>query len=230
MRRIDKDVLITRFESVHHGKYSYSKMEYKNMHTPIDILCPIHGVFSQKPNNHLHGNGCPMCSGNKPVRSVPMDLKPKDKGVVIVPLNGGNYAQIDDVDADLVCGYTWTCHQGYAKTHVNGVLTRMHRLILNPSPNEDVDHIDLNKLNNRRSNMRICSRQQNLRNRNGMGGSSSYKGVRLHKTINKWTAQIGYNSKQLYLGAFNTEVEAAKAYDEAAKKHHKDFARLNFPE
>nr|WP_269140600.1 HNH endonuclease [Proteus terrae] len=94
-----------------------------------------------------------------------------------------------------------------------------------------IDHIDGDKLNNRIENLRICTHNQNQHNQ-GIRASnkSGYKGVSWMKSVKKWQAQICCNSKVTHLGLYTNKIEAAKAYDEAAKKLHGDFAWLNFPE
>lgn len=94
---------------------------------------------------------------------------------------------------------------------------------------EEIDHIDNNTLNNRIENLRGCTHQQNMRNRlPHQGGSSQYLGVTWDRRNKKWKAQIGDNGVVKHLGRFFDEEEAARAYDEAAKIHHGEFANLNF--
>lgn len=89
------------------------------------------------------------------------------------------------------------------------------------------DHIDGNKSNNLSSNLRPCTYAENLRNKKlTKSNTLGYKGV--SKSGNKFTAQITYNYKNIYLGTYKTIEEAARAYDKAALKLHKDFAKLNF--
>ena len=92
-----------------------------------------------------------------------------------------------------------------------------------------VDHIDHNGLNNCRSNLRLSTMAQNVRNTISRGGSSKYKGVHWCKRSKKWTGQICFNGKGHHLGGFRDEIEAAKAYDKRAKELHGEFACLNFP-
>lgn len=91
-----------------------------------------------------------------------------------------------------------------------------------------VDHKDRNPFNNQKSNFRICDHQQNLCNR-GPNNQRKYKGVSFDKRVNRYQARICKLYKQIHLGNYNTEIEAAKAYDKAAKKYHGEFAYLNFP-
>jgi hypothetical protein len=107
----------------------------------------------------------------------------------------------------------------------------MHREIIDPPYPLVVDHINRNALDNRKANLRPATRAQNVLNRPYIrpdGCYSKYKGVSWHKHQKKWQAQICYNGRNKCVGCFDDEIDAAKAYDEAAKKYHKEFAVLNF--
>jgi hypothetical protein len=96
--------------------------------------------------------------------------------------------------------------------------------------NKICDHKDSNTLNNRRENLRECSAAQNLQNtRKRPGLSSRFKGVYWDKKNRKWMARVQHNRKWHYLGRFENERTAAKAYDALAKDLFGDFAKLNFP-
>ncbi len=111
----------------------------------------------------------------------------------------------------------------------------MHTLILENKlerilkPNEEVHHINENGLDNRRENLMVVTRSQHkMLARKRKKYTSRHKGVSWAKRDKKWKVQITINWKQIYLGLFNSELEAAKAYDEAAKELFGEFAKLNF--
>jgi hypothetical protein len=111
-------------------------------------------------------------------------------------------------------------------------LVWMHREVL-PSPKGlFVDHINHCGLDNRRSNLRLATRRQNMYNRRKLrtGLTSLFKGVYWRKDTKRWRANITVDGKKISLGQFLSEIDAAKAYDNAAKIYHKEFAQLNFSE
>ena len=98
----------------------------------------------------------------------------------------------------------------------------------NPEEKRCVDHIDGDRTNNHHGNLRYATHSENSRNQKTRTNKSSiYKGVYLHKSRNKWMARIDVDSKQMFLGYFEVEREAAEAYNAAALEHYKKFARLN---
>jgi hypothetical protein len=154
-------------------------------------------------------------------------------------LTQGKYALIDEADFDLVSQHKWQAkpHRrtvyAAAGLYENGRhrVIRMHRLILQAGDGQSVDHINGDGLDNRRANLRFATPSQNQHNRRGSAkASSSYKGVFWHKGSRKWLAQITVNWKAIYLGLYADEMEAALAYDCAARELHGEFARLNFPD
>lgn len=107
----------------------------------------------------------------------------------------------------------------------------MHREIIKVDDGKFVDHINHNGLDNRKANLRPATQTENNRNRRKARRKkfgSKYKGICWNKNEKRWTARIMYNRKSKYIGIFDDEIVAAKAYDRAAKKHHGEFAALNF--
>lgn len=143
-------------------------------------------------------------------------------------LPGQQQCFVDDEDYDSLIG-KWTVNDsGYAVRWNNNLKLnqRMHRVILDAPIGLDVDHIDGNRLNNQRSNLRIATRNMNNGNRNVRQDSiSGIKGVRFYQ--NKWQARIVQNYKEIHLGRFNTAGEAARAYNQAALIYFGEFAKLN---
>ena len=157
----------------------------------------------------------------------------------LIPLSQGLYAQVDDLDYKWLSCRKWTVKRNrsihYAFRQVQTGPKRhatvyMHREITLARPGQQVDHVSGNGLNNQRSNLRLCTHAQNLRNQRAQAGrSSKYKGVSWLKARKKWEAYIKVNRVKHHLGRFEDEIEAAKAYDSAAIKFFGEFARLNFP-
>jgi len=108
----------------------------------------------------------------------------------------------------------------------------MHREVLPPPKGLFVDHINHCGFDNRRSNLRLVTLRQNMYNRRKLRKNltSLFKGVYQRSDTKLWRANITVDGKRIHLGQFHSEIDAARAYDEAAKKYHGEFARLNFPE
>ncbi len=144
------------------------------------------------------------------------------------------FAMVDDDDYEEISKHKWFCtNDGYAaRRPPNGYGKKqewMHRQILGLKKGGLVDHKNGNRLDNRKENIRKCSHSQNASNTGKYkNNSSGYKGVAWNKVTKKWSAQIGINGKVKTLGHFFCLIKAAKAYDEAAKKCHGEFASLNF--
>lgn len=97
----------------------------------------------------------------------------------------------------------------------------MHRVIMNPPVGMEVDHINRNKLDNRRSNLRICTHAENLANRiKPRNNTSGYKGVVWNKSRSKWLAQITVKKRHIYLGQFDDIEEANEAYNLGFVKYY----------
>jgi len=151
--------------------------------------------------------------------------------ILIIKSKGQDHiCYYDPQDHELISCYNWSLHnRGYAVTTIKGKPVLMHRLVMGivDRPDIEVDHIFHDKLDNRRSQLRICTRAENRRNaRKLMKGSSKFKGV--YRDGKLYHAQINAG-KVRNLGRFYSEATAGRVYDEAAKEAYADFALLNFP-
>lgn len=154
-----------------------------------------------------------------------------------IKLTQGYVATVDNEDYDRVNQFKWQIKKcgnaiyacGWVGEWKNKKRMAMHRFIMNIPLNDirKIDHADHDGLNNQKSNLRICTQFENMKNRISKNGSSKYKGVHWHKRDRKWYAQIRVNKKTIHLGIFAWEDQAALTYNKAAKKHHGEFALLN---
>jgi hypothetical protein len=155
-----------------------------------------------------------------------------------IPLTQGKFAIVDPEDYQRLNKVKWhTCGKRgvfYARQNkrINGkqVTTLMHRAVVSVPNDMVVDHINHNGLDNRKANLRPATRSQNICNSLPRQHSSRFKGVAFDKVRKKWEVQVAYRGQKICLGRFVDEIEAAKAYDEAAKKYQGEFAVLNFPD
>ena len=143
--------------------------------------------------------------------------------------------EVDDDVASEISGFAWKIDwHGYVmrKTTIDGRHGRnvlLHRYVMRcNNPSVIIDHKNTNKMDNRKSNLRQATCQQNSFNRlKEQGRLSQFKGVTWHKKCGKWQCSIGHNGKLKYLGLFEDEHEAGHAYNRAAIELHGEFARLN---
>lgn len=147
-----------------------------------------------------------------------------------IELNNGFFSLVDDEDYPLLSCLHWYLVKSsktfYACNHFVG---KIHQLLMPVDAPLLVDHIDRNGLNNQKSNLRICTKQQNAWNQEKKGpGTSKYKGVYFDSTRNKWMSRIRIGGITKNLGRFSSEIEAAKTYDKFALIHFKEFSCLNF--
>lgn len=153
-----------------------------------------------------------------------------------VLLTKGLKALVDDEDFQKVNAFKWCaskcCNMWYAMRGEtrNGKRRTiyMHRFIMNALPNTEIDHRDNNTMNNQKSNLRFCTRSQNLMNaRIRSDNVSGYKGVIWIKRSRKWMAYMRRNGHMKYIGLFNSAADAARAYDSQAIDFNEIFAKTN---
>lgn len=137
---------------------------------------------------------------------------------------------VDDEDYEFLNQYYWHADINNCVASSRGGRNRIliHRLIMNAPSNLEVDHIDGNRLNNQKNNLRLATSSQNKCNRGARkDNKSGYKGVSWHSQNSKWTARIKAGNVYKYLCLFNDIQDAVKAYNKAAIEYHKEFAFIN---
>jgi len=149
-------------------------------------------------------------------------------------LTQGKVAIVDIEDMPRVAGYKWSAlrtknGRWYAKARDGSRWIYLHRVIMGAPDELDVDHKDHDGLNNRRDNLRLATRTQNLGNQRRRRSKNKFKGYTAHPTPGRWIAQIRFKGKHVYIGAFSSEREAAEAYDRKALELYGEFAAINFP-
>jgi hypothetical protein len=162
-------------------------------------------------------------------------MENKPENFKLIPLTQGKFAVIDGEDYDRLSQYTWYVAKSgstFYACRVRGHTTvHIHREIMRAAEGMICDHKNHKGLDNRKSNLRLCTSSQNARNQQARAGcTSKYKGVCWHKKHKKWQARIACNSSRMHLGSFDNEIDAALAYDRRAIEVFGEFAWLNFPE
>ena len=130
----------------------------------------------------------------------------------LILLTQGKFAIVDAEDYDRLVRYKWCAAKSretfYAQRCSNGKIVSMHRVIMGAPKGVMCDHRNHNGLDNRRSNLRLCTSAQNQYNKRPAKGSSSrYKGVVLRRDYKRWRARIGFKRKRMHLGDFTSEIK-----------------------
>jgi hypothetical protein len=151
------------------------------------------------------------------------------------------FALVDDEDYDFLMQWNWAVAKVHEKFYVSRKINDkhiyIHRVIMKAEKHQEIDHIDNNPLNNQKSNLRFCTRSQNIANRKSRG-KSKYLGVskRIKRYIKQdgkiveyiyWEVGLRARKQRLFRGMYRTEIAAAIAYNKAALKYHGEFAKLN---
>ncbi len=148
-----------------------------------------------------------------------------------IKLTQGKFALVDSCDFEYLNQWKWHYNRyAYHSFNKNGKWSEvgMHRMIINPSDKECVDHINHDKLDNRRSNLRIATNSQNQHNSMlSKINKTGFKGIIWHKRDKRWQVQIRLDGKRTYLGCPTKLQDAIKLYDNCAKKHFGEYAFTN---
>lgn len=152
----------------------------------------------------------------------------------LIALTQNQNAIVDVTDFEWLDQWNWfaalTRWGFYAqRRNCTGEIVHMHREIIHCLRNREVDHRNGDGLDNRKENLRPCTHLQNVKNLkiSRKNNRSGFKGVSFDSENQKWQAHIQSDNKNMRLGRFSTKEEAAGAYNEAAKKYHREFASLN---
>ncbi|MBN1804423.1 MAG: HNH endonuclease, partial [Sedimentisphaerales bacterium] len=158
----------------------------------------------------------------------------------LIYLGEGYWAKVDQDDYYRLRKYKWVVSLRSGKFYAVRIkldrtdggkyssVISMHREIMNAGKGQLVDHRNLDSLDNRRGNLRIATQSENMQNRQKRkNATSQFIGVCFDKRANDWVGVVTREGKSYWLGHFDSEIEAAKAYDEKAKELFGEFARLN---
>jgi hypothetical protein len=207
-------------------------LDKRTGHARWPIVKTIHICGSFRPPHAKHIHADPSPKTDLPIHTDRFGQFCK------IPLTQGKFAKVDPDDYTWLAQFRWHSKTNEYAAYAVRTITRdrrqkriyMHRLIMNTPPHLVCDHVNHDGLDNRRHNLRNCTLTQNNANtRPAKNASSKYKGVSYNKRRKKFAAFIKKAGSQIHLGYFHDEIEAARAYDRAARKYHKAFALLNFP-
>jgi hypothetical protein len=157
---------------------------------------------------------------------------------VRIPLTQNKFARVSIQDAERVMAYSWSVMRvglkeyGVRSQHVIGsrqpLAVLLHRFIMQPDPDQEVDHVDNDGLKCTRDNLRVCTHAQNNQNKGLRADSKSgFKGVGWNSQKKKWQARISANKSHHHIGFFDNKKDAARAYDREALRLHGEYARTN---
>lgn len=176
------------------------------------------------PNYFSTMTGAPLVPPLRVCRQLWWNIMAKE-----IPLTRGKVAIVDDDWYEMLSLVRWNADKhGYAKSgwRVKGKHygCKMHRLIIDAPKGYHVDHINGNTSDNRRANLRLCDSARNQHNSaKSIGLTSVYSGVHWNSANKKWIAQMNVGGKRKYLGSYDSEIDAAKAYNDAGIYYRGEF-------
>ena len=229
-------------ESKYKGLFITDNLVYNGVFELVNVSCVKHGDVSIRASAFLYQKTpCRMCHDEK--RSYYANSYYRDKYIeinkdIVQPLDhkiiktfSGDLVLVDNEDYERVREIIWGTggKSGlYASNYTYGFI---HRFIMDCPENLYIDHINGNGLDNRRSNLRLCTQAENMRNIKNFlkkNKTSIYKGVFFAKHANKWRARITIDGKSKHLGYFDDEIKAAEAYDKSCISIFGSFGNPNF--
>ena len=160
------------------------------------------------------------------------EYKRINEKVMQCTLRNGSSFIFDAADYDVVIQHHWyISYYGYVVHDLKDGVIRLHRILMNAPEGTHVDHINGDGTDNRRCNLRVCTPKENHRNlKLAVTNKSGYKGVSYITKRQRYRAQISVNMKNKFLGYYSNPIDAARAYDEAARFYFGEFAKTNFGE
>ena len=180
-------------------------------------------------NEKIISSNCLVSGSTKSCGECPINFYELKNDFAIIKTFNNKEFKVNLEDFEVVKKYNWYDMKGYACALSNGVTIYMHRVLMDVPKEMEVDHIDSNKSNNLRSNLRVCTHKENSRNTNKQRNNttSTYKGVSYDKSRKKWEAYIMTNDRKYHLGRYETEKEAALKYNIKAKELFGEYAKIN---
>lgn len=152
------------------------------------------------------------------------------RGYGVASFRNGAVFLFDEADLPLIRGHTWHLGvRGYPATHIHGRTVVLHKLLI-PDADGEIDHINGDRLDNRRRNLRVCTHRQNSYNqKRRRTNTSGYIGVSRVRCSNRYEAYIHHNGRKHHLGLYRTPEAAARTRDVVARVLFGEYARLNCP-
>jgi hypothetical protein len=218
---------MAQVETCHNCVYSYWDRNLAAWTLSLGI--PVRPTCANQADYPGRMRACPLGTICRNFR--PRPPTPTGPTVKTIPLGDGFHTYVDAADFEWLNQWTWYVQDGYAIRREKRKYVYMHRQIMQPPEGMVVDHRNLNKLDNTRVNLRVCTQQENLCNRRKKRGTfSRFRGVSYPKGGPKYLAQVYYKGKTFFCGYHTDEVEAARARDYTAVQVLGEEARLNLPE
>lgn len=231
MKRLTEENWLNRMR----GRFIHPTERYKGMGVKIGFMCDACALnWKATPGNILAGKDCPKCSAKsgsrKRKRMNQNSISEDSKGLLHMDISTKKHKNAKMIinKEDLIIfqslGNKIRSNGRYAELSIHGETHLAHRLILDSD--DHIDHINGDGFDNRRSNLRVCSCSENLRNRTkrNKNNTSGVAGVRQRKDTGKWSATIMVDRKHISLGCFIDIDDAIKARSIATAKYFKDFA------